>query len=177
MAIFGEKDYKSRLVLNISLPAMTAVVILLLCLWLSSDISRRALLIQEKKNNLASRAEKLESLAALKSDFLSAKPYFSILENILPTKDQLIKFPRVLSDLARENKINFGTTFGEETKSTETSPGSIAFSLSVAGSYDKIVNFIKTAESGSYILSWSSIDIRDGGDGSRGVISGKVFSQ
>jgi len=148
-----------------------------LTIWLSGDLSRRAERIQNKKNEIASRSEKLGALAILKSDFESAKPYFSILDNILPTKDQLIRLPREFEDLAKANKINFGANFGEELASSEFAPGSIGFNFSITGSYDRITSFIKSAESGRYILDFGTFDISESGDGFKGALLGKVFSQ
>lgn len=177
MDSFFQKDYKSRMIFNISLPLIGIAVFLSLSIWIAGDISRRAMLIQNKKNETASRAEKLGSLAVLKSDFESAKPYFSILENILPMKDQLIRLPREFEDLAKNHKINFGSSFGEEVASTPSAPGSIGFNFAIGGSYDRIVSFIKSAESGRYILNFMSIDISETSDGFRGTLGGKVFYQ
>ncbi len=177
MPSFFQKDYKSRLIFNILLATIGVAVFLSLSVWLSLDISRRAGIIQSKKNEVASRTEKLGSLAILKSDFESAKPYFSILENILPIKDQLISLPREFEDLAKTGKINFGAAFPEESAGSDIEPGFISFNFSIGGTYDRILSFIKSAESGRYILNFSSLDISEGGEGFRGSLSGKVFYQ
>ena len=162
---------------EIGVGAAAVAALLLITIFIGSDLGKRAQSILDKKQELASKTSALQASANLRSDFDKAKPYFSVFENILPTKDRLIRFPRDFEELSKKKNIEFGFSFGSEEESSEEVPGSLAYSMNVAGSYDKLLEFLKAADTGQYIVGWETLDFtRKDGD-YRGILSGKVFSQ
>jgi Tfp pilus assembly protein PilO len=131
--------------------------------------------ISQERTTLISKSNALSSLASLQGDFEKAKPYLSLLENILPQRDQLLIFSNELEGMAKQNSLDFGFTYGEEKPSTEFMPGSLAFKISLTGSYDGITNFLKSLETERYFIDIASVDESKKGDDFSAVINGKVF--
>lgn len=117
------------------------------------------------------------TIASLKSDFESAKPYISVLENILPIRDKLISFPRDIIFIAQKNKVEAAVSFGAETLASKTEAGFIKFTMTVDGSYSDILKFLQEAEKGKYIIDWVDTDLAFGNKKYKGSISGRVFLQ
>lgn len=172
-----QNPYSKRLIIELSIILSLVFLVGGLIIWLGGDLAGRATLLQEKKQQLALRSLSLQSLASLKTDAARARTFSSLLENILPLKDQLIHFPKDIEELARRAGVEFGSTFGEEKAAGETEAGHIAFIFSVGGSYDKIMNFMREVERGRYVVQWMAVDLSERSGVYRGTISGRVFSR
>jgi len=146
-----------------------------LVLFIYMDIQASVLTITQKNNTLATRSNSLSSLAILRGEFEKAKPYFSLLENILPPRDQLLSFSKELEGIAKKNSLEFGFTFGEERLATPTEPGYIAFRATVTGTYAGLANFLRSLETGRYFIDVSTVDSVKKGDGFSNIINGRVF--
>lgn len=144
-------------------------------LFIYTDIQRSALTITQKNNMLATRSNSLSSLASLRGEFEKAKPYFSLLENILPPRDQLLSFSKELEGIAKKNNLEFGFTFGEEKLATSIEPGYIAFRVTVTGGYAGLTAFLRSLETGRYFIDAATVDSVKKGDGFSSIINGKVF--
>lgn len=163
---------------DIGIPALILATLFALALLLRFDIARRAAAIQELRSTLASRARGVETLAALRRSAERARIYASVLGNILPTRDQLIGFPKEFELIAKKFDVRLSAAFGGETAATATEPGAIEFSFSVRGTYANIVAFITAAETSRYILSWSAFEfLKEKGDIYTATISGRVFTR
>jgi Tfp pilus assembly protein PilO len=155
-----------------------AVVILVaITTWVGFDLYQLALTVQQERQERAERVAAAHALATLQSDALRAQAYRSTLENILPTKDTLIQFPKEIVALGKEGGEDVGVTFRTETASTEKTPGSIQFAMTVDGSYDEIAAFISRVERSRYIVAWDTIDVSEQKGRYRATIDGRVFSR
>lgn len=150
---------------------------IVLTIWVRYDISRLADAVRRGREGQAERAAAATALKTLQADALRAKPYRSTLENILPTKDNLIQFPREIVALGKQSGVDVAVTFGSETASTEKTPGSIRFAMAVDGTYDAIGVFLGAVERSRYIVAWDSIDVTDQKGRYRATIDGRVFSR
>ncbi len=178
MVIIGKwSDYGKRVALELGLIFIIAAVSGSLLLWMAGDIRSKAFAIREQKRQLTVRSLSLQSLADLKSDAERARTFSSLLENILPLKDQLINFPKDMEDIAGRYGVDFGSTFGEERAASGVEPGFIAFTFNIGGAYDRIVAFINEAERSRYIIEWMAFDLSERSGSYRGTVSGKVFSR
>lgn len=131
--------------------------------------------IGEQYSTLTARSNSLLSLATLRGEFIKANPYFSLLENILPPRDQLLSFSKELENIARKNNLEFNFTFGEEKVSSGNDPGQISFRAVVNGGYEGISEFLKGIESSRYFIDPSSVDLVKRGLVFSATINGKVF--
>ncbi len=178
MADFAtQKEFKMRLVINLGIVVGALFVASMIIVLLSYDIGRRALMIQGYTKELRARVDASLAISSLKTDFELAKPYFSVLENILPIRDSLISFPKDISFVAQKNKISAAVSFGSETASTVATPGFVNFSMVLEGSYDDILKFMAEVERGKYVIDWASVDFSFNKKNYTGTISGRVFSQ
>ncbi len=167
----------AKLTKSIILSLSAIIFLALFTLWLGSDISSRSAAVLEGRKNLVQKSEALRSLAALKLDSERAKSYSSLLQNILPLRDQLISFPKDLEGIARKNKVDFGFSFGAEVASKDNLPGSLGFAITLGGKYANILDFMEEVESSRYIIEWVEMDIALVGDIFKGSASGRVFSR
>lgn len=175
MTIFTSRNFKTQLTIDIAIFFGGAAIFAILLAYLGSSINARVMSIQQARQESALRRTAIQSLATLRVDSERAKPYFSVLENILPPKDALIRFPRDMEDLARRNNAEFGFAFGAELPPAVATPGSIDFTFTLGGAYARLVDFIRMAESGRYILDWGGLDVNLREGAYRGTINGRVF--
>lgn len=163
---------------NIGIPAVIFAALFALTILLRFDIARRTAGIQELRSMLASRTQAVETLAVLRESAERARIYASVLGNILPTRDQLIGFPKEFELIAKKFDVRLSAAFGSETPATVTDPGMIEFTFSVRGAYQNIVAFISAAETSRYILSWNAFEfLKEKGDMYTATISGRVFTR
>ena len=83
-----------------------------------------------------------------------------------------------MSRIAREKGLAPSFTFGAETPGSDSVPGRIAFTLTVAGQQDKILEFMKAMESSRYFTRIQGVDIVSQGGNTldyQGLITGEIF--
>lgn len=169
---------KKFLAVDVGIPLITSALIVALSFTLLRDIERRAGNIQDFQRTIASRANAVGTLASLRADAERARIYSSVLENILPTKDQLISFPKEFELIASKQHIRLAASFGNERAGTDAEPGAIAFTFKAQGTFPNILAFLSAAESSRYILQWNTFEfLRGKNDDYTAVISGLVFAR
>jgi len=168
--------FKRQLILNVSITAGAAIALGIFMIFLSSDISQKTKEISALQTNLELKLQAVGSLVILRQDYSKAQQYIPTLDTILPTRDQLVSFPRDMASEAKKININLNVNLGEETPKTETRLGSIAFMMTGQGKYDQFVNFFKGAETGRYSVKFDTLDFTRQGEDFRALLKGKVFS-
>jgi len=114
--------------------------------------------IQSARQELETRQTALRSLLALRNEAAAAKTSMPRLSEKLPKRDDIFLFSKYAEQLARARGVDFGLTFGAEA----AAPGglsSVNFTISTAGPADKITQFLKDLEQGSYIVHIMEIDM------------------
>lgn len=173
-----EASIKRFYLIDIGIPFAALFAVIILAVLLRGDIMRRVEMIQTTRETLASRARAVEVLASLREDRERARIYSSVLGNILPSRDQLISFPKEFELIAKKHDVRLAAAFAGETKATASDPGAIDFSFQVRGSYANIVAFFAAAETSRYILSWASFEfLKEKGDAYSATIFGRVFTR
>lgn len=168
--------FKRQLILNVSITAGIAIVLGILIFFLSSDISQKTKEISALQTNLELKLQAVGSLVILRQDYSKAQQYIPTLDTILPTRDQLVSFPRDMINEAKKINVNLNVNLGEETLKTETQLGSIVFMMTGQGKYDGFVNLFKNAETGRYSVKFDTLDFTRQGEDFRALLKGKVFS-
>ncbi|MCL5017103.1 MAG: hypothetical protein M1155_00345 [Patescibacteria group bacterium] len=151
------------------------IVLAIVLFFLFNNVQDSVSKIKVERAALIAKSSALSSLASLRGDFEKAKPYLTLLENILPPRDQLLIFSNELEGLAKQNNLGFGFTYGEEKQSSGNVPGSLAFKISLTGSYSGITNFLKSLETERYFIDIVNVDESRKGDDFSAIINGKVF--
>ncbi len=170
-------DFRKELFLQLGI--VSGVVLLLggAILWLGSNISNRVMDLRNGREVMYSRKVAIESLKLLRSDQEKAGMYQSIVENALPSKDQLIVFSKDLETLARSKHLGFGFTFGTEAPATPKDPGRTQFKITFSGAYVDIVDFLAAAKKNRYLVRFSDLDLTQRGPTFEGSMNGIVFSR
>jgi len=164
-------NFKQELLKKISIAFLMLIMPIIILVFLGLDINKKAVAAKANRQNLADRSEELSLYAKLQSQATEAESYTSVLDNVLPSKDQLIDFQKNMEILATQSKVGFGFTFGNETPSTDTEPGRMGFSMTSSGSLGDIMNFIKSMGDSRFMIDFKSFDFA----GSSITINGEVL--
>ena len=171
----NKKEFTVKLFTSIGIILVTCSVLGVLILLFGLDIARRANSVQGYKKDAKAALENSLSVLSLKSDFERAKPYVSVFDNILPIRDQLIAFPKDVALLAQKSKVEAGVSFGSETEPTDKYPGFVGFSMTMAGSYSDILQFMQSVERGKYVVDWGDVNFSLENKNYNVKVSGRVF--
>lgn len=171
------EDFKKWLMVNAGGGAAVLAAALVLIFLVGGDVSSRAESIKVQKQDLETRLQSLNSLIALRSGADRARRLLPKLQEALPTKDQLIGFSKYIGTQARQNNLTAAFAFDSEVAATAAVPGMNGFSLTLNGAYDDYVRFLKSLESSSYFVNFSSMDISEKDNKFEILSKGKVFSQ
>lgn len=170
-------NFQKLLLKNVG-PYLGAIIILGIALILiGGNISEQTIKISQQRLDLATKTQSIKSLASLRTDYELAKPHFDLLQNILPSKDEMISFLKDLESFARKNQLDFGSSFGSEVVSTASEPGQINFRASIQGSYDGFLNFLKLVDQSRYFVNFSNLELTENINGFNIIVNGKVFSR
>jgi Tfp pilus assembly protein PilO len=153
---------------------ITFLIILIpvgILVFLGSDISRRAESAMIGRQQLANKSEGLALFASLQNQSKEADAYITILQNVLPSRDQLFDFQREMERLAVQDGVGLGFSFQNETPATASEVGRAGFNLVVEGSLYKVLSFIKLVEEGRFLVNFKSFDF----SGAAVNISGEVL--
>jgi Tfp pilus assembly protein PilO len=171
-------SFKRRLIRQLIVAFSCVIFIALIIIVLNIDINKRTARIEERKLQVLMQAQSILVLSDLKKEAIQAQSDLALLQSALPTRDQLISLPRELEQLAKTHTVDLGFSFGSESPSTETQPGSIRFTMSLGGSLDDLLNFMRAFETNKYFINLSSVDLsrREGTRFSLGT-SGEIFTR
>jgi len=167
--------FSFRFIANLSISLGAVFAIIAVIFYLGFDISTKSTFISDTQSKLLTRVLKLDNLAKLKEQERIADAALLKLNNALPKREVLFSVNRDLEGLAALRELGFSSKFGEEIAATEKSPGLIRLDISVQGSYDGIVNFMRDIESSSYFINILNFDIVRQGSRFNAFIGSDVF--
>lgn len=120
----------------------------------------------------------LAVLASLKNDAPEAAKYQAVMEKLLPTQDGLVSFGQWLDGIARADHLSINFAFQNSTvPSTESTAGTVGFTLEADGSLDTIGLFLKDIESraSGFLLQINSVTLVKNDHDYRMNAQGSVF--
>lgn len=169
-----KRRFIKHLIVAFSIIATIALVIIVL----NIDINKRVSRIEGRKRDGLMQTQGILILSELKEESLRAKGDYALAQAALPTRDQLISFPRELEQAAKKGGVGLGFSFGNETASTDSQPGSIRFTMTLSGAMDNLLVFLKSLETNTYFINLSSVDVtkKEGGSFSL-VTTGEIFTR
>ncbi|OGY64345.1 MAG: hypothetical protein A3I24_01130 [Candidatus Harrisonbacteria bacterium RIFCSPLOWO2_02_FULL_41_13b] len=173
-------DYFKKKILVNAIITLAIIIVLAIGLFFAGrGINQKVIKIESLRKELNTRLTALNSLTNLRQQSEKAKSLFGSLQTLLPTKDELINFPKELNGFAKANKVEIGFSFGSETAPAENQPGFTAFNLTLSGSYDNLVKFLKAIEGSQFFVGINSLDVTKDPQSQKfsALISGKIFSQ
>ncbi len=170
--------FKKRLATELGISLFIIIALLAGTLFFKGNVSDYADKIAANRALLASRTASVSDLASLRSQYNGmVSNDFNVLNNIIPSYDELINLNQDLQSLAVQNKVEYGFSFsGEVPKSGEEGLGSIGFSLSIGSDNLKsLTSFIQSLQNFRYLNSIDNISIKSGEDKLVMSINGRVF--
>ena len=171
-------SFKRRLIKQFVFALASIALVIVIIIVLNFDINKRVLRIEQKKSETLMQTQAMLILGDLKKEAVQARLDAALLESALPTRDQLISLPRELEQLAKSHGVDLGFSFGSETASAGSQPGSIRFTMSLGGTLDGLLDFLKAFEGNKYFINLSSVDLskRENSRYTLGT-SGEIFTR
>ena len=151
-------EFKKELFKRLLIALGIVVLLLGFILFLSQGIKKRAETIVNQQQELSFFSEAIALVASLEKEAKKAEPYFSVLENILPSKDRLIDFRRELEGLTKKEDLSFGFSFGEEKAATENLPASVSFTFNTKGPFRKVLVFLESLEKTRFLIKFRKFE-------------------
>jgi hypothetical protein len=171
-------DFYKEIGFSLLIIGIVAVLLGAIIAWLAYDMNRHATGIQSLLAEMQARKEAEGQLVILKGQATQAAGYAPSLLSMLPEADSLVGFPREAASRARLYGLDFGFTFGESTKGSTTTPGTVAYVMSGKGLLGKWIDFIYAFEAGSPLLGVErAVFESSNGTAYEAKITGHVFSQ
>lgn len=168
-------SFKKKLLLNIGISLGIILILGVALFFLSSEIKNNAKEIQEVKEKMVLRSQTTKSIALLRRESEQVEPYLAKLDNILITKDKLVNFSQDLNAIAKQNKINFKISLGKEIPKTESKLGEINITMTINGTLDNLIKFLKDLENIQYFVKLNKLDFTKKGNGFEGILNGVIF--
>jgi len=134
-------------------------------IFLGWNLDKQTQKIKKQHQDLADRSAEISLLVQLQNQSSQADVDLGILENVLPSQDQLFDFPKELESLAKQMGIGFGFNWfsNQETVASLSRSGRLGFALAVQGSWPKILGFIKSLEASRFLINFQSFDFSNSG--------------
>lgn len=151
-------NFKQELVKKLLFSFLILIVPVVVMFFLSWDVSRRAEMTKILRQNLSDRSESLSLYVKLQNQAAEVEPYYNVLENVLPGRDQLFDFQKEMGMLAAQAGVGFGFNFLKETAPSLEAAGRMGFNLITEGTIFKIAGFIKSIENSRFLVDFKSFD-------------------
>ena len=147
--------------------------------WLNAELALRSKNVAEARKLISNRSATLSVLAELKAQVPEANFYAEKLDSYLPSRDQLFDFRGWLESFGRFYNVSTRFDFqGKEVEPQDVQPGFAAFTLTLEGQYDDILDFVEQLERNpqKFLVGFGGFDIiRIEGNKYRVQAGGKVF--
>ncbi len=140
-----------------------------------SDLAGQTL---KTRQLLAERTSSLQLYSSLKTQYDGkGGKYLNVLQNIVPTRDQLIDLRQEFQLLAAKENLDFGFAFfpGDEVTAAPGELGAIKFNLNLKGDIDQLLNFIHSLENFRYLITLESFTMNRQGSSIQMTIKGQVY--
>ncbi len=172
------ENYRRMVVVRVLIITASVIVAAGGLFWFAGDIAAQAKKVSGARFDSALQAKLVERLASLKTIATEAGGYERRLNALLPTRDELLDFPRWLEGVARVEQvaINFGFQ-GAAVAAQANEPGFINFSLDASaasfGALEKF--FISIERAPRFFVNFTSFDVSWNQERGRAVAQGQVF--
>lgn len=123
-------------------------------LFFGSNIKNYALKVEKNRRDFSILSTNLSSLAVLKNQYnAKAKDYLNVVNNVLPSQDQLINFLKDFQSLAVAEKMGFGFAFTNQVNPGPENLGVVNFNVSLQGTFSQFLNFLDAMKKLKFIVN------------------------
>ena len=175
--MFKDKVFRNKFIIATSIAFAGTLILTIILVVLGLKIKNTAQDIINQKIEIASKQQRIEAFALLEKDAVSASKYTSILQNALPTKDELITFNQEVDLLAKKIGVATNFTFGAESGEIQGGVKGLAFQIKITGTLEQILNFFREMEKSRFIINISDIDLNKQGNIFSAGLNGQVYFQ
>lgn len=173
-----DKKFKKEVWIGVGAILGSIIIFLVASTLLSDQMAATSQQVAAARATIAKRADLLANLAEIKNTSAEAFKYQQKMNNLLPSQEQLLNFPQVLSSLASAHTVSFSFSFrGTPTLPQGSSPGVASFSLDTGGTLDALKLFLNDIEvkATRFLISIDGFDLSQGGSNYTLNIQGRVF--
>lgn len=171
------KDFKTRLWTHIGIIMLVIAGTVVGWALLKMDIEREAAEIFQNKSDLATHTKIITQVNSLSEDAKKAEPMMQKMDAVLPKEIDMNVAKETYEKIAATKKISINWRYGDQTKSTATTPGSVVFMMLLQGEYKNIISFLEAVENERFYVTIQSVDVTsiDKGAQSVGQIGGILY--
>ncbi len=169
------KPFHKKVTVKLSISLGIIAVLVLGIIFFGFRVDSLSEKVITTRQELGERSRSLQSLASLRSDYSTkGQSYLNVLYNVIPEKDELIDLSKNFQVIAQEGQLDYGFTFLGENPPIAENLGSVKFSLSLGGSLNELLSFLKNLENFRYLISLENVSLNRA-DRMRMNIRGDVF--
>jgi hypothetical protein len=181
---FKNDLFLRQLTIKIGVILIIVIMAVVVNIIISGQIKEKTLNISSLQAQSQSMASMGESFSKLMKDFQVVSPYLELVQQLLPSQNQIINFSKDMSDLADTFGVTLGFAFEKDAiKKVSEGVSAINFSMSLSGDFSKISEFIISLKESRYFIDFSSFDFTGGSTESiakgnktiSAVVKGRVF--
>ena len=170
--------FNAQILFQVGITCVLLIVFAGATAYVRGDIKNRAERIDIARAELSLRQDAVGAYVLLKDASVRAEPYIQVLHTVLPTKEELINFPKVMRSLGEANAIDITVTFGRDSSGgVEGELMNTAFGISAEGSLVNLIRFLESVEQSVYFVAFTSLKLTALGQGYRISLDGRVYSR
>lgn len=173
-----DKKQRRWLIINLIILIGSPIIFAFAVYELSGDISKESSDIALSRQTIIRRNEFTDKLSQFKKNQSEIQSYKSVMDALLPTKDDLLLLPGRVQDLGKSRQVTVNISFrGSATDSTQNQPGEIAFAIEASGSYQNLKDFLDEFETKTenFLASLGNFDFVKNGDSYSFSGDGKIY--
>lgn len=176
------KEFQKKLLKSAGL-ALAIIATLSFALWLvSSGVVSLSERISSLRKEYFIKSQGLSALGELRKDSQKALYYYTLINNVLPKREELYFFSNEISLLAQTRGVGKPVfSYTAETPPSDTSPGRASFNIAFEGRYADILGFFEAIESTRFFVRIKNVDLvrADAAVGNtfRGTLTGEIYFQ
>ncbi len=170
-------SFGMRLLTHIGITFFVGILIITATIFLRTGTANKISLVVEKNRAIGAYGDSVNNLAELKKAFGGTEIERATLNQILPTRDRLLKVPKEIRLEAQKLGVNAVMTLGTEFEAEDNSLPGIAFQLTTDGAIETLISFMDKLKKLPYLMSLDSVNVSGEENKSSLAVSGKLFSK
>jgi Tfp pilus assembly protein PilO len=153
------REFRTQFILSIGITLAVLIVIGTLMFYLRNDLAIKSKEIAQINQHIVDKTNAIKNLDDLQQEQPIATPLFTKMSAAISSQDRLFSVRQNFQAVAKNNNLAFSSGFGSETDATTNVPGRVAIEMTLQGSYNNILAFLKSIESNTGFISVSNIDL------------------
>jgi len=160
---------KNSISIQASIAIGLSLFIVLLMIIIGIDTKKVADRVIETRIAIDAQVKQSREITRLREEAESAGPKLTVLEDVLPPKDELFTFPSEITEIGSANNVTAGFTFGNE------GDGTINYNISARGTYGNVTEFVEALRDQIPFMNITSFDLVQGEGEYNMNLAGSVF--